>query len=303
MSVTICKPGDNINDIATSRAAGDTFILTTGTYKHQKVLPLDGQTFIGQQGVVLDGAATTDYCFYYDDAVRHPRGVTLRNLTIQNYTGGAGRGMIHGDNAVQWVLDHLTVTGCSAGRGIETGPGMILRSCRVTNNYLEGLSGFQSHGLCIEGCEFANNNTSHIAPDTATGAGSGFKLATCVGVRIRQTYSHDNYGPGIWLDIDCHDAQLIACQTMRNSHRGIQIEISDTVLVLDTVCINEGIGGAPPGAAGIFVSSSSNVEIAGCRFHQCQTGVGQHDDPARGAGPYGPRRLTNFNVHDNVEWH
>lgn len=294
----VCGPGDDLNARAAAGAPGDVFLLTAGVYKNQKVLPQDGQAFIGEPGTVLDGTGVTDAAFYYDDAVRHPRAVTLRGFTVQHYTGAGGRGAIYGANTRSWVLDQLSILGSTHGRGVDVGPGMIVRSCLIAHNYCEGLSGYQAHGLVIEGCEFANNNTGRSDPDSATGYGSGLKLATCIGARMRQCYAHDNYGAGLWLDIDCHDVQIISCHTQRNSHRGIQIEISDTVLVLDTLCIADGLGMPLPGGGGIFVSSASNVEIAGCQLRSCG-GITRYDDPNRGSGPYGPRRLVNFHPHDN----
>lgn len=299
MAVTVINPGTDINATATGASAGDTFILTTGTFSNQKILPLDGQTFIGQEGVILDGGSSTDYCFYYDDAVRHPRGVTLRNFTIQNYTGGSGRGAILGDNTVQWVIDHVEIT-LSGGRGIETGPGMILRSCYIHGNQLEGINGYQSTGLCIEDCEISNNNTSHNNPDTGSGEGSGMKLGTCSSVRVRNTFVHDNYGPGLWFDADCYDIQVVGCNTLRNTHRGIQVEISDTVLLSGNLHVLDGVGQALPGAAAVFISSSSNVEITGCTALRCGNGISAYTDASRGTGPNGVREVRNLNVHDNL---
>ncbi len=297
--VTTCNPGDNLNTIANAGSDGDTFLLTAGTYNNQKVLPKHGQTFIGAPGVILDGGDTTDYCFYYDDGIRHPMGVTLQSFTVQNYTGGSGRGAIFGANSLGWTLDQLFITGTSAGRGVDAGKGMRLRSCVISESYMEGLNGYLADNLLIEDCEFFNNNTSQNNPDTVDGFGSGMKLATCVGVKIRNTYSHDNYGVGMWLDIDCHDVQFFNCSTARNTHRGFHVEISDTVQVLNCTCIEDGVGTPLPGGCGVFVSTSSNVEVAGCRFFKC-VAISEYNDTSRGTGDYGLREIRNFNYHDNT---
>src|SRR5205823_4297799 len=50
-------PGDDIAAIVAASAPGETFLLTAGVYREQSFDPKSGQTFIGAEGAVLDGAA------------------------------------------------------------------------------------------------------------------------------------------------------------------------------------------------------------------------------------------------------
>lgn len=298
MAFTVLTTANNLQTAATAGSPGDIFFLSAGTYLNQSVLPQDGQQFIGQSAddTILDGGGVTTDAFHYQDPT-HPKAVHLETLTIQNYTGGAGRAAVLADNAYAWTLDGIRILGTTAGRGLEPGPGMRIRQCIIGNCFLAGLVASSVNGLRIKGLELFNNNTSHNNPDTPTGEGAGMKLGTCTDVELEDVFAHDNYGPGVWLDNDCYKVTILKGTTLRNTHRGFQIEISDTVTLVGTTSLLDGIGQALPGAAGIFNSSSSNVELAGCRVYRCANGISGFTD-ARGSGPRGVREINNWNVHD-----
>src|SRR5271155_297229 len=50
------SPGNNIQTAINSNPAGTTFSLQPGVYRTQSLVPLDGDTFIGLSGAVLDGS-------------------------------------------------------------------------------------------------------------------------------------------------------------------------------------------------------------------------------------------------------
>ena len=54
-TVTI-NPGDNIQALIESHPAGTTFVLASGTHRMQSIIPRDGDSFIGQDGAILNGA-------------------------------------------------------------------------------------------------------------------------------------------------------------------------------------------------------------------------------------------------------
>jgi parallel beta-helix repeat protein len=49
-------PGDNIQQMVNSRAAGTTFVLKSGVHRLQNIVPRSGDRFLGEPGTVLSGA-------------------------------------------------------------------------------------------------------------------------------------------------------------------------------------------------------------------------------------------------------
>jgi parallel beta-helix repeat protein len=108
---------------------------------------------------------------------------------------------------------------------------------------------------------------------------------------LRGNYSHDNWGDGLWTDID-NIHSVIEDNTITNNERnGIKHEIS-----YDATIRNNRIDGNR--ASGIFINSSSNVRIFDNRLYNNGSGIDliQQD---RGAGNWGPHRLADTEIYDN----
>src|SRR5262245_40340781 len=52
----IIHPGDNVSSIVNSAAVGTTFFFEAGVYRGVSLSPKEGQSFIGEQGAVLNGS-------------------------------------------------------------------------------------------------------------------------------------------------------------------------------------------------------------------------------------------------------
>ena len=50
------SPGEDIQAIVDANPAGSTYILKSGTHRMQEIWPKDGDTYIGEEGAVLNGA-------------------------------------------------------------------------------------------------------------------------------------------------------------------------------------------------------------------------------------------------------
>ncbi|HET9177631.1 MAG TPA: hypothetical protein VFQ24_04655, partial [Terriglobia bacterium] len=53
-------PGDDIQSLVNSHPPGTSFLIIPGTYRLQSIRPKDGDTFTGQPGATLNGAAILD---------------------------------------------------------------------------------------------------------------------------------------------------------------------------------------------------------------------------------------------------
>src|SRR5215813_7514647 len=52
----IIHPGDNVSALVNSAPAGATFFFEAGVYRGVSLSPKEGQTFVGEQGAVLNGS-------------------------------------------------------------------------------------------------------------------------------------------------------------------------------------------------------------------------------------------------------
>src|SRR6202040_2351944 len=75
----------NLYDATQAAPPGTTFWLTPGVHtlgtgEFGQVVPKDRDTYIGAPGAILDGQKLNRYAF-----TQHAVGVTIKNLTIQNF--------------------------------------------------------------------------------------------------------------------------------------------------------------------------------------------------------------------------
>lgn len=113
----------------------------------------------------------------------------------------------------------------------------VMRGCTLRLNGQLGFSGFGANNL-VEDCLLQHNNTKH---DTfAVFEQGGCKIVRSTGFTMRRVRAIGNDGPGIWYDIDNHDALIEQCWCEGNTGPGIMYEISDTAEIRNNVCWKNG---------------------------------------------------------------
>jgi parallel beta-helix repeat protein len=207
----------------------------------------------------------------------------------------------------------------SRGRGISAGTGWLVKNCevrlnatvgvklrhdgRAINNYVHhnGQFGFTGAGrhLVVESNEIAYNNSHRYYNANGGNWGSGATKFVHTGIAsdpdtgllLRGNYSHDNWGDGLWTDIDNIHTVIEDNTIVGNERNGIKHEIS-----YDAVIRNNRI--EDNGASGIFINSSSNVHIFDNQLYNNGSGIDlvQQD---RGSGSWGPYLLADTKIHDN----
>jgi parallel beta-helix repeat protein len=218
-------------------------------------------------------------------------GVTVKNLVIEK---SLGRGISAGPG---WIIKNSEVR-------LNATVGIKLRSGgRATNNYVHhngqfGLTG-AGRGLLVQTNEIAFNNSHHYYNANGGNWGSGATKFVHTGIDsdpttglvLRGNYSHDNWGDGLWTDIDNIHTVIEDNTITDNERNGIKHEIS-----YDAIIRNNRIDGNE--ASGIFINSSSNVRIFDNRLYNNGSGIDlvQQD---RGAGDWGPHLLADTEVYDN----
>jgi hypothetical protein len=175
----------------------------------------------------------------------------------------------------------------------------VLHNKLLRNGEL-GVGGMGSNEV-VDGNEIAFNN---YAGYDYRWEGGGAKFALNKNIVVRNNYSHDNDGPGLWTDIESENALYEHNHTKSNREAGILHEISYHAVIRYNNIEDEGVNdfhkSGPWWGAGIIVAAASNVEIYGNTVTNCLNGiVGLQAE--RGHSTTGmPFLLQDLNVHDNV---
>ena len=298
-SYVTLTPGQSIQAAVDANPTGTQFLLKAGTYHGQHVVPKSGDTFTGEAGAILDGDGSTQYAFDKSDS--HPSNVTIQGLIIQNYNPDLQLGAIlagaHGasDGASGWVVQNCEIRYNSTA-GIRLGTEMKVLNNKIHHNGQIGIVGIGDNVL-VEGNEISYNNYNKTY-DYGFEAG-GTKFVKTNNLIVRNNFSHHNYGPGLWTDIDNYNTLYEGNRVEDNADAGIFHEISYKATIRNnTVQRNGFVSVAWLYGAGIFVSSSRDVEVYGNTVTDNANGITAVQQ-SRGSGSMGDHITQNVYVHDN----
>ncbi|MCV9935359.1 right-handed parallel beta-helix repeat-containing protein [Boseaceae bacterium BT-24-1] len=241
------------------------------------------------------------------------RGVTVKGLIVEKYATPAQQGAIFGDEnprATGWLIEANEVR-FNSGSGIATGGRSIVRSNKVHHNGQLGISP-NGDDVLIEGNEIYENNIYGF--DGAWEAG-GVKAGKVERLTLRGNHVRDNYGSGLWCDVDCRGVLFENNLVERNADAGIFYEISfDAIIRNNTVRLNGTGRGGQQGSswvwgAGIQIAASEGVQAYGNTVTVADGSTGivivdqareLVDQPAgRNGGGKALYRTAHNAVHDN----
>ncbi|UZF91581.1 right-handed parallel beta-helix repeat-containing protein [Bosea sp. NBC_00550] len=249
------------------------------------------------------------YAFRNDGA----RNVTVKGLIVEKYATPAQQGAIYGDEdrrATDWLIEGNEAR-FNSGSGIATGDRSVVRGNKVHHN---GQLGISPNGVdvVIEDNEIYENNIFGF--DAAWEAG-GVKAGAVERLTLRRNHVYDNFGSGLWCDVDCRNILIEDNRVERNADAGIFYEISfDAIIRNNIVGLNgTGLGGQQGSAwiwgAGIQIAASQGVEVYGNTVTVAEGSAGivlvdqgreRIDRPARAAGAGKTfYRTAGNSVHDN----
>ena len=225
-------------------------------------------------------------------------GVTIKNLVIEKYNSPAQYGAIHADGS-GWTVQNTEVR-LNYGVGVYTKAGSKVLDNFIHDNGQMGIGG-NGADIRVEGNEIARNGIwSGMDPGWE---GGGTKWAETTNLVVRGNYAHDNFGYGLWTDIDNVNTLYENNLVQNNANGGIVHEISYAATIRNNVLT--GNGQNPElnwmwGAA-ILLQNSSNVDVYGNQVDMSGGGNGiglvQQD---RGAGDLGTWLTANNKIHDNT---
>ena len=228
--------------------------------------------------------------------------ITIRSISVQKYATPAQEGAVQsqepgeGARGRGWLIEDVEVTGVH-GAGVRGGDDTTIRDCHIHNNGQLGVTGAGGTGLVIEGSEIASNNIAGFRWEWEAG---GVKVTNSFDVTFRDNHVHDNYGPGLWADLDTVDTRYEANLVVGNGGPGIFHEISGAATIRDNEVVGNGFDKTNwLWGAGILVAASSDTEVVGNVVRENANGIAGVQQE-RGDGPFGARLLANLHVHGNT---
>jgi parallel beta-helix repeat protein len=232
--------------------------------------------------------------------------ITIKGFTVEKFANPAGgaNAAVSATRGSGWTIADNLVR-LNHGKGITGGYESRILDNTVVHNGQMGIGGSPNSGL-IEGNEIAFNNDLGFITAWESG---GLKIGGTKNIVIRNNYSHDNDGSGIWVDVASKDALIEGNRVIDNTHQGIFFEISYDSVIRNNVAQGNGFGRDIGGMYGsnIFVSSSGSstgsnagVEVYGNTVAGGANGIGIIQANRIGdKATFGPHRTQDVYVHDN----
>lgn len=229
----------------------------------------------------------------------HAADVTIQHLTITQYASPAQHGAIHAAEGRNWEVSHVVVSDAH-GTGVRLGPGLHLHHSVIRGSGQLGVGGIDSYDgyqapVVVEYNEIVGNRTIEYNWGWEGGA---TKFALTTDAVVRHNWVHHNFGPGIWFDVDNRDAVIHGNLVEHNDDAGVFIEISFGAEVTGNLIRHNGAISIGDMGAGVYVSSSRDIEIAHNTIHDNRSAVMAKTED-RGEGPWGTREVVGLNVHHN----
>jgi len=223
--------------------------------------------------------------------------VTIQGLIIEKFANAGGEAAL--EAGADWTILNNEIR---FNHGIGLGNGKVIRGNFVHHNGELGMGGGAgSTGVVVEENEISFNNTAGFDWSMEGGATKWFDTTR---LTLRGNYVHDNIGPGLWTDGDNIYTTYENNHTRNNAGPGIFHELGFDAVIRNNVVEYDGLGASDISlwwGAGIFLNSSSNVEIYGNTVIYSLNGIGG-SSADRGSSPSkGPQYLVqNVYVHHNV---
>jgi parallel beta-helix repeat protein len=283
-------PGDNLGSIVSNAPQGTVFRIN-GAHSNQAIKPRDGQVFVGAPGAVLRGGGTERA---FSSSAKN---VVIDGLEITDYQSAKQDGAIQASGS-GWVIRNNEIHhNATVGVKIYKANSATIESNSIHHNGQLGVSVAYSNASTVTENEIAFNNWQ-VAYSWGWEAG-GTKFWSTDGLVVRDNWSHDNHGPGLWSDHDNINILYEGNLVEDNHANGIFHEIGYGGVIRNNVIRRNGFGhDSWLWGAGILIAASQNVDIYGNEVTGNFNGITlvQQD---RGSGAYGPYIVQNNRVHDN----
>ncbi len=231
--------------------------------------------------------------------------VVINGFTVEYYGSPANNGAIEGIDysgttnipSFNWLVENNEIR-YNHGAGVNVGDQMVVSGNYFHHNGQMGVGG-TGNNVTVTNNEISFNNTVGYSWAWAGGA----KFIQVVGLSVTKNYSHDNFGAGLWTDIENSNVDVSFNTLSNNRGAGIIHEISYNGTIHDNTITNDGIdprGTGPWWGGGIIIANSSGVQVYNNTLTNCQNGIIEQSKN-RGNGSNGlPYLLENDSVYNNT---
>jgi hypothetical protein len=234
---------------------------TLGSGQYAQIQALQGDTFIGAPGAVIDGQGVNQYAIVDNDDTS--TGVTIEYLTIQNFMAGEGQSVINPDGTADWTVEYNTIQNNPDGAGVDISTGGLVTQNCLTHNGEYGFDGYTADGPSLGGgptdVTLTDNeisfNGAAYSPDTSCGCSGGGKFWKTGGGTVTGNFVHDNYNVGIWVDTNNYSFDISHNVIIDNQAEGIDYELSYNAQISDNLLIGNGTASWAEDPA-IYISES-----------------------------------------------
>jgi Right handed beta helix region len=285
-------PGQSIQAKVNAYPAGTHFLLKAGTYAKQTVSPKSGDAFVGETGALLTGQGVTEYAFRGAKGVR---GVRIQGLIIEKYNPPVQQAPIRAGGTIGWIIQGNEIRYNATG-GLRIGDKMQVLQNYIHHNHQIGIVG-SGDSILVDGNEIAYNNwlKEYVFGFELGGA----KFVNTNYLIVRNNHVHDNYGNGLWTDMNNIHTLYEKNTVEDNSGAGIFHEVSFAATIRNNITRRNGFAKGWVTGAGILVAASSDVEIYGNQVLDNKQGIVGTQQHRTINGVSFDKNLKNLFAHDN----
>lgn len=189
---------------------------------------------------------------------------------------------INGDGSVV-ENNHISWTDF-AGLG-GNGNNLVIRNNTANHNGNSGM-GFSGSGILMSGNTTNYNNYRKFDMNWHAG---GVKNTIFIKSTIRNHVADNNYGSGIWCDIDCNEVTIESSKAQQNDGMGIFYEISKNALIKNNIVSGNKLHG-------IYISASENCNVLNNLSYANMRGIVVHGVPR---SAFGKKFFSKNNLVEN----
>lgn len=156
----------------------------------------------------------------------------LNGITVRRYAPSIpdmGAIVLEGDGVT--LVDVAVEQSATIGVFV-TGTGTTLQRVTIRDAGLIGATANFADHLTLDNVLLVGNNSERFNQAPVSG---GFKISRSQHLTIRDSVVRDNAGHGIWVDQSVLDTVIVSTDVLDNAGHGVFAEISQGVLVADTV--------------------------------------------------------------------